>query len=132
MAALIKTPEGSITLGVAVATLVFGIYTFSTSPTDVIHATKANDDNVERGRKKAAWTAAGTVAAISLLTKDKTIFVLGGAMLIALDWHTRHANATDPATGLVVSNTGYEPADSSNVVPMTDYEPPIQGQGTGY
>lgn len=109
MASILK-PEGSITLGVATAALVYGVYTFSTPPTAVVHATQANDDNIDRGRKKAAWFSAAVVSGIALLTRDKTIFVLGGLMLIGLDWHTRHANAVSPETGQVVSNDGYAPA----------------------
>src|SRR4051794_25768130 len=106
----------SPTLGASVAALVYGIYTFSTPPTAVIHATQAGDDNIERGRKKAAWTAAAVVAGVSLMTRDKTIFVMGGAMVVALDWHTRHANAVSPDTGQLVDSAGYTPA--GNVVPM--------------
>lgn len=127
MASVLK-PEGSITAGLATAALVYGIYTFSTPSTAVIHATQANDENVERGRKKAAWTTAVAVSAISLIARDKTIFVLGGAMVVALDWHTRHANAVSPDTGKVVSNTGYEPSESSNVVAM---QPPAEAPYPG-
>ncbi len=126
MASVLK-PEGSITLGVAVAALTYGIYTFSTPNTSVIHATDAHDVNIEAGRKKAAWTSAAVVAGVALITRDKTIFVLGGAMLIALDWHTRHANAVSPETGQLVSNEGYAPA-AGNVTPMSDYQAPIAGQ----
>lgn len=122
MASIIKTPEGSITLGVAVAALVYMTYTFSTPSTAVIHATQANDNNIDAGRKKAAILSAGVVGGVALLARDKTIFVLGGAMLIALDWHTRHANAVSPETGQVVSNSGYEPATEGAV------EPPLPGQ----
>jgi hypothetical protein len=127
MATILRSPEGSVTLGVAVAALVYGVYTFSTPPTAVIHATKANDANIDAGRRKAAWTSAAVVGAIALLTKDKTIFVLGGTMLIMLDWHTRHANVVDPTTGSVVSNAGYEPADSAQA-DASAVQPPIAGQ----
>lgn len=125
----ILKPESSVTLGATTAALVYGVYTFSTPATAVIHATQANDDNIERGRKKAAWTSVAVVAAISLLTKDKTVFVMGGAMVVALDWHTRHANAVSPETGKLVNNAGYESA--SNVTPMnvqTSGGSPIAGQ----
>lgn len=123
----ILKPESAITLGASVAALVYGVYTFSTPPTAVIHATQANDDNVERGRKKAAWTSAAVVAAVSLMTRDKTVFVMGGAMVVALDWHTRHANAVAPDTGQLVDNNGYQPAN--NAAPMAQpVEPPIAGQ----
>jgi hypothetical protein len=127
MASVLK-PEGSLTLGVATAAMVYGIYSTATPPTSVIHATQANDDNVERGRKKAAWTSVVAVAAISLMARDKTIFILGGATVFALDWHTRHANAVAPDTGQLVDNNGYQPA-TNNVVAMTQpVEAPIAGQ----
>lgn len=127
MASVIKTPEGSLTLGVAVAALVYGVYTFSSPPTAVIQATKPGDINIEAARKKAAWTSAAVVGAVSLLTKDKTIFVLGGTMLIALDWHMRHANAVSPETGNVISNTGYEPATDMEA-DTASVEAPFPGQ----
>lgn len=120
-------PEGSVTLGASVAALVYGVYTFSTPPTAVVHATKAHDDNVDRGRKKAAWTTAAIVAGVSLMTRDKTVFVMGGIMVILLDWHTRHANAVSPDTGQIVDMNGYQPAQNT-VVPMANVEPPIAGQ----
>jgi hypothetical protein len=129
MASLIKTPEGSLTLGIATATLVVGIYTTSTPDTGVIHATDPNDHNIDAGRKKAAWLSAAVVSAIALLMRDKTVFVLGGTVLIALDWHTRHANAVSPQTGKVVSNEGYEPASDGNLynMPTSGATVPVAG-----
>ncbi|MGH2866768.1 MAG: hypothetical protein ACRDNK_04250 [Solirubrobacteraceae bacterium] len=114
-------PEGSLTLGVATAGLVYGVYAISVPNTAQMHATQPNDINIEAGRKKAAWTSAAVVAAVSLMARDKTIFVLGGMILIALDWHARHANAVSPDTGQLVDTNGYVPAQTS--VPMTDQAP---------
>lgn len=128
MAGSVLKPEGSITLGVAVAGMVYGVYSFALPNTATMHATQAGDINIEAGRKKAAWTSAAVVSMVSLLAKDKTILVMGGVMLIALDWHARHANAVDNTTGQLVSNEGYAPA--SNVVPIisNDADAPVPGQ----
>lgn len=98
MASLLK-PEISLPVAAAVATLVYGIYTQATPSIADIRVGQPNDVNIEGARKGAAWAAAGSVAAISLITKDPTVFTVGGAMVVLMDWWTRHANAVDPATG---------------------------------
>lgn len=110
MSSILK-PEGSITLGAATAALVYATYQFSLPPTAIMHATSPQDVNIEAGRKKAAWTSAAVVGAVALIARDKTIFVLGGLMLVALDWHARHANAAHPQTGKVMTTAGYAPAE---------------------
>lgn len=117
-------PEVSLAIGVATAGMVYGAYTFSLPNTATMHATQAQDINIEAARKKAAWTGVTVVSIVSLMTKDKTILVLGGVMLIALDWHARHANAVSPTTGRVVENNGYQPAQSET----SPAEAPVPGQ----
>jgi hypothetical protein len=103
----ILKPQESIVSGIATGVLVYAVYERALPNAATMHATKANDKNIEAGRKKASWTAAGVVAAISLLTRDANVFILGGAVLIALDAQARHANATSPTTGqLVAPDTG--------------------------
>lgn len=99
----ILKPDGSVALGLATGILVYAVYDRSLPPTAVIHATDAQDMNVDAARKKAAWASAGVVSIVTLLTKDVNILILGGAVLFALDFHTRHANASNPETGDLVS-----------------------------
>jgi proline racemase len=117
MSGISLKPEGSLTLGLATAGLTYGIYSISVPNTATMHATQAGDINIEAGRKKAAWTSVALVAAVSLMARDKTIFTLGGLMVIALDWHARHANAVSPENGQLVSDVGYHPAQ--------DVAPPV-------
>lgn len=114
----ILKPEGSLTLGIATAAMVYGSYTFALPSGAMMHATPPQDINIEASRKKAAWTSVVLVAAVSLLAKDKTIFVLGGLAVIALDAHARVANASSPDTGKVVTSTGYVPAKTA--VPVSE------------
>lgn len=105
----ILKPDGSVTIGIATAILVYAVYDRSLPPTAVIHATDAGDLNVDASRKKAAWASAGVLSAITLVTKDVNVFALGAVMLFALDMHTRHANASNPVTGkLVDQGYGYD------------------------
>lgn len=92
-------PEVSIPAGLATAALVYGIYGRGLPPMVDVRAAEADDNHVAAIRRQNAWMAAGVVGAVSLLAKDPTIFVIGGAMVIALDWSTRHANAVNPLIG---------------------------------
>jgi len=105
----ILKPDGSIAIGIATMIATVVIYDRSLPSGAIMHATDANDINIEAGRKKATWTAAGVLSVITLLTKDINVFILGGVTLAALDFHARHANASNPATGALVSDTGYAP-----------------------
>jgi hypothetical protein len=92
-------PEVSITTGLAVAALVWTIYNRAL-PADVdMRVASPNDADVESSRRKAAYTAAAVVSGVSLIAKDATVFILGGSMVVAVDWWTRHANAVNPELG---------------------------------
>lgn len=99
----ILKPEGSVAMGIATGVLVYAVYDRALPDAATMHATKPYDVNIEAGRRKAGWTAAGVVAAVSLLTRDANVFILGGVVLVALDVHARHANVTDPSTGSLVA-----------------------------
>lgn len=101
---LIKTPQGSVTLGIATGIMVYAIYDRSLPDAATMHATRPYDLNIESGRKKAVYTSAAVLSAVTLLTKDVNVFILGGIVLIALDVHARHANVTAPDTGQLVSD----------------------------
>lgn len=103
----ILKPDGSVFMGIATMAFVAFVYTKEIGPSAVVYATKANDRNIDTARKKATWTSLGAISAITLLTHDVNVFILGGATAIALDWHTRHANASHPATGELVSDQEY-------------------------
>jgi hypothetical protein len=116
MASLLK-PELSVPVAAALSTLVYGIYSQATPSIADIRVGRQNDANIESSRKGAAWAAAGSVAAISLITKDPTVFVVGGGMVILMDWWTRHANAVDPATG-TASSVGSAPTSPMAPAPI--------------
>lgn len=116
--ASVLKPEGSIMGGIATGALVYGIYSMNMGSLATIHATPAGDGNARATRKKAAIESVAAVAAISLLAKDVNIFILGGGIVVLLDWHARHAVESHPETGQLADNTGYVPAEQS--VPVAD------------
>lgn len=117
----ILKPEGSLTLGVAVGAMVYGVYNYSLPTTAVMQATQVQSMDIEAARRKAAITTVALVSVVSLMAKDKTIFVLGGLMVIALDIHARVANASAPGTGKVATALGgYAPARDAVSVETAD------------
>jgi hypothetical protein len=94
-------PEISIPAALATATVVYSIYNRGMPPTLDVRAAGVGDKNVEAVRKQNAWLAAATVAGISLIAKDATVFIVGGAMVVALDWMTRANIWTNPESGKV-------------------------------
>lgn len=99
-----RQPEISLGLGLATATVAYAIYQKGTPTHADIRVGKQGDDALETARKQSAWLAAGTVAGISLLAKDATIFIIGGLSVVALDWLTRSNNWTNPLSGRVDLN----------------------------
>jgi predicted NBD/HSP70 family sugar kinase len=91
--------EVSVIAGLSVASIVYAVYSNMTPNIADIRVAKPNDPDVDATRKAAAWTSAAIVSGISLIAKDGTIFVIGGAMVIAMDWFHRHADQVTPLTG---------------------------------
>jgi hypothetical protein len=96
----ILKPETSLTVGLATAALVYGIYSNALPTVADIRVGQADDADIAGSEQAAAWTAAAAVAAVSLIAQDPTVFVIGGSMLVVLSWLHRHANQVNPLTGV--------------------------------
>lgn len=120
-------PEGSVVAGVAVAGSVFALYNMDLGPVSSAHASDANHPALESSRKKAGYTAFILVSALTLITKDSNVGILGFASIIAMEVHYRSAIMAAPATGVIVPPTEDSYAPAQNVVPITS-----QGEAVGY
>jgi|SRR5581483_3744931 len=98
--------EDALLTGLATAAVVYAVYQTHLPTVAGARASKAGNKHMETGRKQATIIAVGVVAGISLLARSPTVFVIGGAMVIALDTVHRMANATDNQTGTVVPADG--------------------------
>ena len=88
----------SLAIGLGSMGLVWGIYGQVVPNVADLRVGAANDPDARSAEKAARWASAGSVIAISLIAKDATVFVMGGAMVIVMSWLHRHANAVDPNT----------------------------------
>lgn len=93
-------PEASLGVGLATAGLVLAIHSQATPSMADIRVGEPNDDHIDRSERAASWLSVGIVSAISLVAKDPTIFIIGGATVVAVAWWTRHGNAVNPLTNL--------------------------------
>jgi hypothetical protein len=94
----------SIPVAAGVAGLVYSIHANATpNMTDIRTSVPGSvpHENVAKARRQATWMSIGIVAAVSLLAKDPTIFVVGGAMTVAMDWWTRYSNEINPSRGII-------------------------------
>jgi hypothetical protein len=95
-------PDVSLPIALGTAAVVWGVYShFMPSVADV-KAAQPNNKNMNSTRREATVMSAAVVGGISLLTHDPTIFIVGGAMVVALDLAHRHANVSHPVTGQLV------------------------------
>lgn len=115
-------PEVSIGTGLAVAGLVYAIYSNATPPIADIRAGEPGNRDIDASRKLAAWSAVGVVSAVSLIAKDGTVFILGGTMVVMLDWWHRHANEVNPVTGKATYPPGEEEMVDVPDVDPADYD----------
>lgn len=109
-------PEVSLGVGLATAAVVWAVYQNATPTIADIRSGPPGDDHIDSSRKSAAWMAAGVVAGISLIARDATIFVVGGATVVGVDWWTRHANEVNPDSGRATLPRSMRPAGSQTLV----------------
>jgi hypothetical protein len=104
-------PPASIGVGLATAGLVLAIHSQATPSMADIRVAAPNDDHIDRSERAATWLSVGVVASISLLAKDPTIFIIGGATVVAIAWWTRYGNAVNPLTSQASEEGGVSRVD---------------------
>lgn len=119
-------PEISIPAALAVGTIVYTVNNRGLPPSvDIRAAGQPGDEMLETVRKRNAWTAAAAVAGISLIAKDPVIFIVGGIMVVALDWMNRVDIWTDPnenkVTNSAMPQAGPGSADAETDVGSVSY-----------
>ena len=112
-------PDTSTMIGLATVGTVFAVYQLNVGSVAEATVTNANHPVMESSRKKAGYTALAIVAALTILTKDANIGILGGGSIIAMELAYRHGIMADPQS-LKLQNpnpaAAYAPAE--NVVPF--------------
>jgi len=95
-------PEVSLGVGLSTAAIVWAVYSHNMPNVVDVRAGKPVSA-VASQRRATTATAIGIVAGVSLIAHDPTVFILGGSMVVVLDFLHRHAHAVDPNTNRVPS-----------------------------
>jgi hypothetical protein len=121
----ILKPDQSVMASVASVAFVVAIYQMNVGTIAQAHATDPNHRVLESSRKKAGYTALMGVSALTLLTRDANVAILGGGAIIAMELNARHAIMAHPDTGKMTAPeaSGYEPS-YDNVVSMPQANQP--------
>lgn len=109
-------PSEAVGTGLAVCGIVYAIHANFTPTVADMKGLPAGNTDVDMSERKATWLSVGVVSAVSLLTKDPTVFVLGSAATIALAWFSRHATWTESAAGPAIGVPGQSPVSANDLV----------------
>jgi len=106
-------PADSMTIGLATAGGVFVIYSAKVGPVADLHATLPGDPNANAAIRKAGWESIALVTAMTLLSRDLNVAILGfGAIMLEHTMHL-HAEMVSPASGQIQATpAAYAPAGS--------------------
>src|SRR6266508_3876053 len=95
----ILKPEGSAIAGLATVGVVYGIYQLNIGSVAQTHATDANHPLLETSRKKAGLAALVLVGALTLITKDGNVGILGAVTIIAMQLPCPTRITSTPVSG---------------------------------
>lgn len=109
------TRKALISVGVGVADVLIFQH-FVPSVADIRIADKFNKD-IEHAELEALAVGTAFTLLVACMTGAVEPFIVGGAILVGLDFATKHANAVDPNTGKMASQEQGE----STTYPMPDY-----------
>lgn len=109
------TRKALISVGVGLADVMIFQH-FVPSVADIRIADKFNKD-IEHAELEALAIGTAFTLLVACMTGAVEPFIVGGAILVGLDFATKHANAVDPNTGKMASQEQGE----STTYPMPDY-----------
>ena len=101
--------------GLATVGVVFAVYQLNVGTVAQATATDSNHPVLNSSRKKAGYTALAMVAALTLITKDANVGILGSGTIIAMELSYRMGIMANPQS-MAIQNpspaTAYEPAEN--------------------
>lgn len=85
-------PDAEISIALATGVMAFATYQIALPPVADIRSLEPNNKDIQSSERLAAWTAAGFVSLVALLTKSPSVFTVGGLVVIVSSWGARHAD----------------------------------------
>lgn len=85
-------PDAEISIALATGVMAYAGYQFALPSMADVRSLEPNNADIQSSERVAAWTAAGIVSVVSLLTKSPAVFMVGGLVVIGTSWTVRHAD----------------------------------------
>jgi hypothetical protein len=109
-------PADSMTMALATTAGVLVIYAGKVGPIADVHASMPGNPSVNASIKKAGWEAILLVAAMTVLTRDLNVAILGFAAVAGEHVMHLHAEMTNPANGQIEATPGaYQPPGAAQL-----------------
>src|SRR5271155_185898 len=86
------SPEGELTVSAITLSLVYLIFQTTVPPYADVRADKPGNANTHKAVKMAAFTSTAVVAALGLLGRSPTVFIVGGGGILYETWKNHYAN----------------------------------------
>jgi hypothetical protein len=107
-------PRNELTAGILVGAVDALIWThFMPSIADIKEVTQFNG-NIESTERTALLVCTGFTLVTAGFARSARVFAIGGLVILALDFATKHANAVNPQTGQMAE-------DNATSYPSPDY-----------
>jgi hypothetical protein len=94
-------PADSMTIALATAAGVAVIYSGKVGPVADVQATTPGDPSVNASIKKAGWESIALVAAMTLLSRDLNVAILGFGAIVLEHTMYLHGEMASPADGQI-------------------------------
>lgn len=85
-------PDAEISIALATGVMAYASYQFALPSMADVRSLEPNNKDIQSSERVAAWTAAGIVSVVALVTKSPSVFMIGGLVVIGTSWTTRHAD----------------------------------------
>lgn len=115
-----KTPEASVGVGLGLGASVYAVFNLTMPTIADVRSIEADNRDLQKSRRQATILSGALVGFVGLITGDATAFIIGGAVIVALDWMYRHADQVSPLTG-TATPTLMMPPMSTQAEPSSEY-----------
>lgn len=96
--------QSSILIGLAVGSSAWLAHQISMPSVSDVRQVESHNKDIEKSERTAAWVSAGLISGVALIARDAGVFIIGGAMFIAINYWYKHANAVSPLSGTVLGD----------------------------
>lgn len=119
----------AVELGVLVGIVDTVVYLHFLPPAADIKTIPANNQDIESSERTALLVTTAFTLLVAGFARSWDTFIIGGAVIVGVDFAFKHANAVNPTTGKMTTQP--ENAAADNIHPLPSYSSPDADTSTG-